>query len=165
VGLIAEGRPRFLPCTPAGIQQILIRSGHAPAGKHVVIIGRSNLVGKPLAMMLMQKAPGADATVTIGHSRTRNLAEHARRADILVAAIGQARFVTGEMIPPGGVVIDVGVNRLADGSIVGDVDFAAAEKIAGAITPVPGGVGPMTITMLLSNTLKAAELATGAGSA
>lgn len=160
VGLISQGQPRFLPCTPAGVQQILMRSSVTIPGAHVVILGRSHLVGRPLANLLSQRGPGADATVTLCHSRTRNLAELTRQADILVAAIGQAEFVKAEMIRPGAVVIDVGTNKTADGRLVGDVDFAAAVEIAGAITPVPGGVGPMTITMLLANTLTAARMQT-----
>lgn len=159
VGLVAEGHPRYLPCTPAGVQQILIREGIRIAGAHVVIVGRSNLVGKPLALMLAQKADGADATVTLCHSRTRELGAHTRRADILVAAIGRPRFITADMVRAGTVVIDVGINRLPDGKLAGDVDFDAVAQVASAITPVPGGVGPMTVTLLLANTLKAARLA------
>lgn len=158
VGLIAQGRPRFLPCTPYGVQQILVHAGVKTAGAHVVIIGRSDIVGKPLALMLMQKGAGADATVTVCHSRTRDLAGIARQADILVAAIGQPRFVTAEMVRPGAAVIDVGINRV-DGKLCGDVDFAAVSEVASVITPVPKGVGPMTVTMLLKNTLTAARLA------
>lgn len=161
VGLLAEGFPRFLPCTPAGIQQLLLREQVPLAGADVVIVGRSNLVGKPLALMLGQKGHGGDATVTLCHRRTRDVAGHLRRADILVAAIGQAQFVTREMVKPGAIVIDVGINRTGDGKLVGDVDFAGVAAVAGAITPVPGGVGPMTITMLLANTLKAARLQAG----
>jgi methylenetetrahydrofolate dehydrogenase (NADP+)/methenyltetrahydrofolate cyclohydrolase len=157
LGLLASGRPRFVPCTPAGVQEILTRSQIDTCGAHVVIVGRSSLVGRPLALLLSQKSASADATVTICHSRTRNLAEHVRRADILVAAIGRPEFITGEMIRPGATVIDVGINRLDDGRIVGDVQFAGAAQIAGAITAVPGGVGPMTIALLLQNTLRAAK--------
>lgn len=157
VGLIVQGRPRFLPCTPNGIQQLLVKSGIETAGKHVVVLGRSEIVGKPMAMMLVQRGPGADATVTICHSRTKNLAEITRQADILIVAIGQPRFVTTEMVRPGAVVIDVGINRV-DGKLCGDVDFEAVSQVAGAITPVPGGVGPLTIAMLLENTLAAAKL-------
>jgi len=157
VGLISQGRPRFLPCTPYGVQQMLIRSGIEIAGKHVVVLGRSDIVGKPTALMLVQKADGANATVTIAHSRTKNLAEITRQADILIVAIGWPRFVTAPMVKPGAVVVDVGINRLPDGKICGDVDFDAVKEIAGAISPVPGGVGPLTISMLLLNTLKAAS--------
>lgn len=157
VGLMLQGRPRYLPCTPAGVMRLLEVSGTKLTGAHAVVIGRSDIVGKPMAALLMQK--GADATVTVCHSRTQDLAAHCRRADVLVAAIGIPEFVKGDMIKPGAVVIDVGINRLGD-KLVGDVDFEPAAQIASAITPVPGGVGPMTIAMLLSNTLKAAELAT-----
>lgn len=163
VGKMLAGEPCFLPCTPAGCQVLLMRSGVNPAGQHVVIVGRSNIVGKPLAAMLMQKAPGADATVTVCHSRTRNLAAITRSADILVAAIGVPRFITADMVRAGVVVIDVGQNRLDDpsapggGTLVGDVDYDAVAKKASAITPVPGGVGPMTIAMLLKNTLQSAK--------
>ena len=159
VGLIAQGRPRFLPCTPHGVQQLLIASGTQIAGAHAVIIGRSEIVGKPLAMMLVQKGAGADATVTVCHSRTKNLPEITLQADILIAAIGVPRFVTANMVRPGAVVIDVGINRVDD-KLVGDVDFDAVKEIASAITPVPKGVGPMTIAMLLKNTLTAARLQT-----
>ncbi len=157
VGLISQGRPRFLPCTPYGVQQMLIRSGIETAGKHVVILGRSDIVGKPAALMLVQKAQGADATVTIVHSRTKNLPEITRQADILIVAIGRPRFLTADMVRPGAVVVDVGINRLPDGKICGDVDFDAVKEVAGAISPVPGGVGPLTISMLLLNTLNAAQ--------
>ena len=156
VGLIAQGRPRFFPCTPYGIQQLLIRSGIETAGRHTVIIGRSDIVGKPMALMLMQRGPGGDATVTVCHSRTPNLAQITRQADILIVAIGRARFVTAEMVKPGAVVIDVGMNRV-EGKLCGDVDFAAVSEVAGYITPVPGGVGPLTVAMLLQNTLLAAR--------
>ncbi|HEY4312337.1 MAG TPA: bifunctional methylenetetrahydrofolate dehydrogenase/methenyltetrahydrofolate cyclohydrolase FolD [Pirellulales bacterium] len=155
VGRLVQGRPRFLPCTPHGVQQLLKRNGVETAGKNVVILGRSDIVGKPLANMLMQR--GADATVTVCHTRTQNLREITRQADILVAAIGQARFVTADMVRPGAVVIDVGMNR-SDEKLVGDVDYEAVREVAGMITPVPGGVGPLTITMLLENTLIAARL-------
>ncbi|MES2793043.1 MAG: bifunctional methylenetetrahydrofolate dehydrogenase/methenyltetrahydrofolate cyclohydrolase FolD [Planctomycetota bacterium] len=158
VGLIAQGRPRFLPCTPHGVQQLLVSSQTQVAGAHVVILGRSEIVGKPLAMMLVQKGAAADATVTVCHSRTRNLSELTRQADILIAAIGVPRFVTAEMVRPGAVVIDVGINRVDD-KLVGDVDFDPVKEVASAITPVPRGVGPMTIAMLLKNTLTAAQLA------
>jgi methylenetetrahydrofolate dehydrogenase (NADP+)/methenyltetrahydrofolate cyclohydrolase len=157
VGRIVQGRPRFLPCTPHGIQQLLLRRQVPIAGARVVILGRSDIVGKPMAIMLMQRGLGGDATVTVCHTRTRDLVQVTRQADILVAAIGKAKFVTADMIKPGAVVIDVGVNRTPDG-LVGDVDFAAVREVAGQITPVPGGVGPLTITMLLHNTLAAARL-------
>jgi methylenetetrahydrofolate dehydrogenase (NADP+)/methenyltetrahydrofolate cyclohydrolase len=157
-GLISQGRPRFLPCTPAGIQQILLESGTPIEGAHAVVLGRSEIVGKPMAMLLMQKGDAANATVTVCHSRTRHLAEITRTADILIAAIGSPRFVTADMVKSGAVVIDVGMNRV-DGKLVGDVDFEAVCEVASAITPVPGGVGPMTIAMLLCNTLTAAQLA------
>ena len=157
VGRIVQGRPRFLPCTPSGIQQILLRHRVRVDGRHAVIVGRSEIVGKPLANMLMQRGPHADATVTICHSRTRDLAQITRQADILIVAIGQPRFITAEMVRPGAVVIDVGINRLSEG-LVGDVDFQHVKEVAGMITPVPGGVGPLTISMLLQNTLLAARL-------
>jgi methylenetetrahydrofolate dehydrogenase (NADP+)/methenyltetrahydrofolate cyclohydrolase len=157
VGRIVQGRPRFLPCTPQGIQRMLFESNIPTAGAEVVVLGRSEIVGKPMALMLMQKGPHADATVTLCHSRTRNLPEVTRRADILIAAIGSPKFVTAQMVKPAAVVIDVGVNRVDD-KIVGDVDFEAVRQIASAITPVPGGVGKMTVAMLLANTLKAAKL-------
>ena len=166
VGLMAQGRPRFLPCTPHGVQQILTRSGISATGKHVVIIGRSEIVGKPLAMLFVQKnshlgSDAANATVTICHSRTANLAEITKNADILVPAIGRANFVTAEMVKPGAVVIDVGINRTDGGGLVGDVDFDAVREVAGHLTPVPGGVGPLTIAMLLQNTLTAAKQQAG----
>jgi methylenetetrahydrofolate dehydrogenase (NADP+)/methenyltetrahydrofolate cyclohydrolase len=161
VGLLAAGHPRFLPCTPFGIQQLLARNGIATAGKHVVVVGRSNIVGKPVALILMQKPTpefpqAGDATVTVVHRGTRDLPAVARQADILIAAVGVARFVTPEMVGPGAAVIDVGINSV-DGKLVGDVREDVAE-VAGALSPVPGGVGPMTITMLLHNTLKAATM-------
>jgi methylenetetrahydrofolate dehydrogenase (NADP+)/methenyltetrahydrofolate cyclohydrolase len=159
VGLIVQGRPRFLPCTPHGIQQILIRRNIPTAGAHVVVLGRSEIVGKPIASMLMQKGTGGDATVTVCHSRSRDLPCITRLADILIVAIGRAKFVTVDMVRPGATVIDVGINR-TDAGLVGDVDFAPVREVAGAITPVPGGVGPLTITMLLHNTLLAARLQT-----
>jgi methylenetetrahydrofolate dehydrogenase (NADP+)/methenyltetrahydrofolate cyclohydrolase len=161
VGLIVQGRPRFLPCTPHGIQQLLLHSGIETSRRHVVIVGRSEIVGKPMALMLMQRGAGGDATVTVCHSRTNNLPEITRQADILIVAIGQARFVTADMVRPGATVIDVGMNR-ADGKLCGDVDFEGVREVAGTITPVPGGVGPLTITMLLENTLAAARLQTHA---
>ncbi|HAV64263.1 MAG TPA: bifunctional 5,10-methylene-tetrahydrofolate dehydrogenase/5,10-methylene-tetrahydrofolate cyclohydrolase [Verrucomicrobiales bacterium] len=157
----------FRPCTPAGVHELLIRSGVSTAGAEVVILGRGNIVGKPMAAILCQKDKHADATVTICHSRSRQTAAHCRRADIIIAAMGVAEFLKADMVKPGAVVIDVGVNRISDptaktGSrLVGDVDFAAVQPIAGRITPNPGGVGPMTIALLLQNTVKAAERATG----
>jgi len=151
-GRLVQGRPGFVPCTPLGVMEMLKSEGVPLRGAEAVIVGRSNIVGKPMAMLLMQ----ADATVTVCHSRTRDLAGHCRRADILVAAIGRPRFVTGDMVKPGAVVIDVGINRLPDGKLCGDVDFDAAREVASLITPVPGGVGPMTITMLLANTIESA---------
>ncbi|MGW8256678.1 MAG: bifunctional methylenetetrahydrofolate dehydrogenase/methenyltetrahydrofolate cyclohydrolase FolD [Thermoguttaceae bacterium] len=159
VGLIVQGRPRFLPCTPQGIQQLLIRENITIAGANVAVLGRSEIVGKPIAIMLMQRGAGADATVTVCHSRTRNLPDVCRAADILIVAIGKAKFITPDMVKPGATVIDVGINRTDDG-LVGDVDFQAVKEVAGRITPVPGGVGPLTIAMLLCNTLQAAKLQT-----
>ena len=160
VGLLLQGRPRFLPCTPHGVMKMLQHENIATAGKHSVVIGRSDIVGKPMAALLVQK--GADATVTICHSRTADIAAICRQADILIAAVGIPEFVKSDMIKPGAVVIDVGINRVDD-KLVGDVDFAAASEIAAAITPVPGGVGPMTIAMLLQNTLEAARFSQKAG--
>ena len=154
-GHIMIGDYQFLPCTPAGVMTMLKYENIDVAGKNCVVVGRSNIVGKPMAMLLLH----ANGTVTVCHSRTKNLAEVTREADILVVAIGKAKFVTGDMIKPGAVVIDVGMNRNENGKLCGDVDFESAEKVAGAITPVPGGVGPMTITTLLENTLRAAEMA------
>jgi methylenetetrahydrofolate dehydrogenase (NADP+)/methenyltetrahydrofolate cyclohydrolase len=161
LGLLTAGQPRFLPCTPFGVQQILMRNQIRIDGQHVVIVGRSNIVGKPLAMMLMQKGDGANATVTVCHSKTRDIGALTRQADIIVMAIGQPRFLKADMVRPGAVVVDVGINRTADGKLVGDVDFDAVKDVAAAITPVPGGIGPMTITMLLHNTLQAAILQHG----
>jgi methylenetetrahydrofolate dehydrogenase (NADP+)/methenyltetrahydrofolate cyclohydrolase len=152
LGALLAGKPRMLPCTPAGVMRLLEHGAIPVAGSHAVVIGRSNIVGKPLALLLLQK----DATVTICHSKTPDLENVARSADILVAAVGRAKLVTARMVKPGACVIDVGVNRLRDGSLAGDVDFAAVAEVAGAITPVPGGVGPMTIAMLLENCLRAA---------
>ncbi|MDR3323806.1 MAG: bifunctional methylenetetrahydrofolate dehydrogenase/methenyltetrahydrofolate cyclohydrolase FolD [Zoogloeaceae bacterium] len=160
VGALAQGNPRFIPCTPYGVVKLLEKSGIELAGKEAVVIGRSNIVGKPMALLLLN----AGATVTVCHSRTRDLAFHTRRADVLVAAIGKPRFVTAEMVKPGAVVIDVGINRLppeAGGKLCGDVDFEGVKEVARALTPVPGGVGPMTITMLLANTIEAAEREAG----
>ena len=171
VGKLVQGRADFVPGTPAGIQQILLRNGHDPAGANVVVCGRSNIVGKPMALLLMQRADGANATVTVCHTRTKNLAEITRQADILVAAIGRPSAITADMIKEGAVVIDVGINRGDDASqkrgyrLEGDVDFDAVSEKASAITPVPGGVGPMTIAMLLVNTLTATRLSIhGSGS-
>ena len=167
VGRMLIGEPYFLPATPAGVQQMLLRSGVETAGKHVVVVGRSNIVGKPMAAMMLQRGMGADSTVTVVHSRTPNLGEITRQADILVVAIGKPRFVTADMVREGAVVIDVGTNRIEDpnhpkGSrLVGDVDFEAVKEKASAITPVPGGVGPMTICMLMANAVRAAERASG----
>ena len=155
VGHIMIGNYRFLPCTPAGVMALLERYGISVEGKHCVVIGRSNIVGKPQAMLLLEK----NGTVTICHSRTKNLAEECRRADILVVAIGKAKFINADYIKPGATVIDVGMDRDENGKLCGDVDFESVKEVAGAITPVPGGVGPMTIAMLLTNTLKAAEIA------
>lgn len=157
VGRIVQGRPRFLPCTPAGVIELLRAASIDTVGKHAVVLGRSEIVGKPMALLLMQKGELADATVTVCHSRTADIAAITRQADLLVAAIGKPRFVTAGMIKPGAVVIDVGINRTDEG-LVGDVDYGPVAEIASAITPVPGGVGPMTIAMLLRNTLRAAEL-------
>ncbi len=163
VGRLVQGASPFLPATPGGIQQILVHNDYDPSGKHVVICGRSNIVGKPLAILLMQKKDGANATVTLCHTGTRNLPDLTRQADILVAAVGRPRAITGDMVKEGSVVIDVGINRIPDDSrksgfrLEGDVDFESVSEVAEAITPVPGGVGPMTITMLLVNTLTAAR--------
>jgi methylenetetrahydrofolate dehydrogenase (NADP+) / methenyltetrahydrofolate cyclohydrolase len=157
LGLLGAGHPRFRPCTPFGIQQLLVRGQVPTEGKHVVIVGRSNIVGKPLALLLMQKGPGGDATVTVCHSRTPDVTSFTRQGDIVVVAIGRAEYLKADMVKPGAVVIDVGINRSPAG-LVGDVDFAGVSQIASAITPVPGGVGPMTITMLLYNTVQAARM-------
>lgn len=154
LGLLAAGRPRFLACTPHGVLQLLQRNSIPIAGMRVVILGRSNIVGKPMSLILMQK--GIDATVTVCHSRSKDLAALTRSADILIVAIGQLRFVKADMVRPGAVVVDVGMHQLPDRTWAGDVDFAAVSQVASAITPVPGGVGPMTITMLLYNTVQAA---------
>ncbi|MCX5802878.1 MAG: bifunctional methylenetetrahydrofolate dehydrogenase/methenyltetrahydrofolate cyclohydrolase FolD [Proteobacteria bacterium] len=163
VGRLMMGEARFYPCTPYGIQQLLIRSGITIDGAEVVVVGRSNIVGKPIAMMLIQKAKGANATVTICHTGTKDLAFHTRRADILIVAAGRPKAITSDMIKEGAVVIDVGVNRIGitpegKAKLCGDVDFEAVKEKAAAITPVPGGVGPMTITMLMLNTIKAAKM-------
>ncbi len=154
VGKIMVGNYDFVPCTPAGVMELIKESGIDVSGKECVVVGRSNIVGKPQSMLLLHQ----NGTVTICHSRTKDLAEKTRRADILVAAVGIPKFIRGDMIKPGAVVIDVGINRLENKKLVGDVDFEEAEKVAGAITPVPGGVGPMTIAMLMKNTVKAARV-------
>lgn len=162
--LIGE-KDGFAPCTPAGVQELLVRYGITTTGKDVVVVGRSNIVGKPMASLLMQQGAGGDCTVTVCHSRTRDLAAHTRRADIVIAALGRPASITGDMIRPGAVVIDVGISRVDDPSdkrgyrIVGDVHYESAAKVASHITPVPGGVGPMTIAMLLKNTVRAARQA------
>lgn len=167
VGKLVIGMDTFKPCTPAGVQELLVRSGIEIAGKHAVVIGRSNIVGKPMANLLVQKHRNANATVTVCHSRTRDLAALTRQADILIAALGSPHIVTADMVKEGAVVIDVGINRVDDASakkgyrIVGDVDFDAVSQVASAITPVPGGVGPMTVAMLMVNTLKAARMTLG----
>ena len=164
VGKLVQGRADFVPGTPFGIQQILMRNGHDPSGANVVVCGRSDIVGKPMAVLLMQRGDGANATVTVCHTRTKNMAEITRQADIIVAAIGQPDSITADMVKDGAVVIDVGINRVDDDSrkrgyrLVGDVDYEAVAEKASAITPVPGGVGPMTIAMLLVNTLTATRL-------
>lgn len=155
-GLLALGRPRFVPATPAGVVEILRRSEIGVGGRNVTVVGRSALVGRPLSILLSLKGDGRNATVTLCHTGTRDLAEHTRRADILVVAAGHPGAVTADMVRPGATVIDVGTNRGPDGKLVGDVDFPAVREVAGAITPVPGGVGPMTVAMLLSNTARAA---------
>ncbi len=159
VGALVTGNTRFPPCTPYGAMKLLEKSGVSIEGKHAVVVGRSNIVGKPMALMLLQQ----NATVTICTSKTVDLAKYTRDADILVVATGRAKMVTGDRIKPGAAVIDVGINRLPDGKLCGDVDFDSAKEVAGWITPVPGGVGPMTITMLVANTVQAAERAAGQG--
>lgn len=167
VGRMLIGEPDFLPATPAGVQQMIIRSGIETRGKRVVVVGRSNIVGKPMAAMMVQKGAGADATVSVVHSRSEGLAEISRSADILIVAVGKPRFVTADMVKEGAVVIDVGTNRVDDPSVkdgsrlVGDVDFDAVSRKASYITPVPKGVGPMTICMLMANTVRAAERRAG----
>lgn len=166
VGRMLIGDPGFLPCTPHGVQELLVRSGNSPEGKHVVVVGRSNIVGKPVAAILMQKKKGANATVTVCHSRTKDLPSITRQGDIVIAAMGVPQFIKADMVKDGAVVIDVGVNRVDDPSakkgyrLVGDVDFEAVKEKAAAITPVPGGVGPMTIVMLMKNTVISAERTT-----
>jgi methylenetetrahydrofolate dehydrogenase (NADP+)/methenyltetrahydrofolate cyclohydrolase len=159
VGLLVTGESGFVPCTPAGVMAMLDAEGVNPWGLHAVVVGQSSIVGKPLAHLLLQKG----ATVTICHSKTQDLGAHTRRADILVAAVGRAKLITRDMVKPGAVVIDVGINRQADGKLVGDCDFAGLVGIASRLTPVPGGVGPMTITMLLANTIQAAERSADSG--
>ena len=165
MGLLAQGNPLFVPATPLGVQQLLLREGYDPAGKHVVVCGRSTLVGKPLAMLLANKRDGANATVTVCHTGTPDIGHFTRQADILVAAIGRARVITADMVKPGAVVIDVGINRVDDAArergyrLDGDVDFEPVTEVAEAISPVPGGVGPMTVAMLLMNTVTAARTA------
>lgn len=153
LGALVAGHPTFEPCTPAGVIALLEGAGVALDGRHAVVVGRSVIVGKPLGLMLMARG----ATVTLCHSRTRDLVEHTRRADVLVVAIGRPRFITRDMVKPGAAVVDVGINRLPDGKLAGDVDYAGVRGIAGCITPVPGGVGPMTVAMLIANTVRAAE--------
>ena len=163
LGKLTQGIPEFIPGTPAGVQQLLVRNGYDPAGKHVVICGRSNIVGKPLATLLTQRSEGSNATVTVCHTRTNNITDFTKRADIVVAAIGRPKAITADMLKHGCIVIDVGINRVEDASrksgyrLIGDVDYENILPICEAITPVPGGVGPMTIAMLLVNTVKAAE--------
>jgi len=164
VGLLVAGTPRFLPCTPAGVQRLLMLNSIETAGKHVVVVGRSNIVGKPMANIMLQKASGANATVTVCHTGTRDMGYYTRQADILIVAAGRPNMITGDMVKAGAVVVDVGMNEVEDASaprgkrFVGDVDFGAASEIASWITPVPGGVGPMTVAILMENTLRAAEL-------
>ena len=164
VGLVVAGKPRFLPCTPAGVQQLIVRSGVDPKGKHVVVVGRSDIVGKPMVNIMLQKAPGANSTVTVCHTATVGMADYVKQADIVVAAAGRPNTITADMLKPGAVVIDVGMNQIDDPTrksgkrFVGDVEFDAACDVASLITPVPGGVGPMTIALLMQNTLAAAEL-------
>ncbi|UCE78276.1 MAG: bifunctional methylenetetrahydrofolate dehydrogenase/methenyltetrahydrofolate cyclohydrolase FolD [Nitrospiraceae bacterium] len=172
--MIGGDEVKFLPCTPAGIQELIVRSGYETSGAEVVVVGRSNIVGKPIANIMLQKGAGANATVTVVHTRTKDLEAHCKRADILIVAAGVPQLVKPEWIKPGSCVIDVGVNRVGEkisektgkkiAILKGDVDFDAAKEIAGAITPVPGGVGPMTITMLMKNTVKSARIAAGEGS-
>ena len=163
VGRLVIGEELFPPCTPAGIQELIVRSNTPTEGAEVVVVGRSNIVGKPISIMMVQKKKGANATVTVCHTRTKDMASHTRRADILIVAAGVRNAVTADMVKPGATVIDVGVNRIGftesgKAKLVGDVDFEGVKEVAGKITPVPGGVGPMTITMLLKNTVRAAKL-------
>ncbi len=168
VGRLSTGDPEVLaPCTPQGVVEMLIRSGHDPSGKHVVVVGRSNIVGRPMASLLLRKGRGGNATVTVAHSRTPDLGAVTLTADIVIVAVGRPNTLTADMVKPGAVVIDVGTNKVDDATrergyrMVGDVDFDGVKEVAGAISPVPGGVGPMTITLLLSNTVQAAEQITG----
>ncbi len=159
-GLLSQGRPRFIPCTAAGVQKMILDAGVETRGKHVVIVGRSDIVGKPLALLLAKRGPGGDATVSLCHSHTSNLKAMTRQADILIAAVGIPQLITADMVKPGGVVIDVGINRITDGDksrLVGDVDFNTVVDVAKAVSPVPGGVGPLTVAMLLENTVLAAK--------
>jgi methylenetetrahydrofolate dehydrogenase (NADP+)/methenyltetrahydrofolate cyclohydrolase len=169
VGRLVIGEELFPPCTPAGIQELIVRSGTPTEGAEVVVVGRSNIVGKPISIMMLQKKTGANATVTVCHTRTRDMGEHTRRADILIVAAGKPKAVTAEMVKPGATVIDVGVNRVGEkpskkdpsrmvALLEGDVDFEPVKEVASKITPVPGGVGPMTITMLMKNTVRAAKV-------
>lgn len=160
-GLLAMGRPRFVPATPAGVVELLHREGIETEGRRVVVVGRSSLVGRPLSILLSLKGPGLNATVTLCHTGTKDLALETRRAEILIVAAGIPKGVTADMVTPGAVVIDVGINQGPDGKLVGDVDFDQVSKVAGAITPVPGGVGPMTVAMLMANVVTAAERAAG----
>ena len=160
-GLLAQGRPGLVPCTPLGIRELLIDAGVETRGAHAVVLGRSQLVGKPIALLLLQKGQGGDATVTVCHTGTRAPASIARLADILIVAMGRPRSVTADWVKPGAVVIDVGIHKDEDGKLCGDVEYAGVSQVAGRITPVPGGVGPMTVAMLLRNTLHAARLAAG----
>ena len=159
-GLLSQGRPRFIPCTAAGVKKMILDAGVDTRGKHVVIVGRSDIVGKPLALLLAKRGPGGDATVSLCHSHTSNLKAMTRQADILVAAVGIPQLITADMVKPGGVVIDVGINRITDGDrsrLVGDVDYNTVVDVAKAVSPVPGGVGPLTVAMLLENTVLAAK--------
>jgi len=160
-GLLAMGRPRYVPATPAGVLELLRREGIPVEGARVVVVGRSVLVGRPLSILLSQKEPGLNATVTLCHTGTKDLMTETRRAEILIVAAGRTGTITADMIMPGAVIIDVGTNRDADGKLIGDVDFESVSKVAGAITPVPGGVGPMTVAMLMANTVSAAERSVG----
>jgi len=157
LGALVQGRPGFVPGTPSGVMRLIEHAGVPLAGRHAVVVGRSAIVGKPMALLLLQK----DATVTMCHSKTANLASLTRQADVLIAAVGKANMITADMVKPGACVIDVGINRQADGKLAGDVDFAGVREVAGCITPVPGGVGPMTVAMLIANTVRAAELTFG----